>query len=306
MDVTAGELIGADFLQALGAGVVRRRQVRRSQQQFRHLVDQHLQRHFAGLAGRDGGGFSDELLLQPGDRCIEAARALAIDDAALEFTALVRGQSFEALAPIGVGTFAALADRAPGVQHIVGNFERAVVPAQRLLGASQLFGAQRFAVRLGGAGACRRAETDGGLAGDQRRPIGFLGLCDGLGNRLGIVAVDLHCVPAMGLEARHLVDAVSQAQRPVDRDAVVVIEENQLRQLEMAGHGHRFVTDALHQVAVRAQHIGEMIDHLAAELGREHALAQRKADRRRNPLAERAGGGFHPRGVEILRVARRQ
>ncbi len=40
--------------------------------------------------------------------------------------------------------------------------------------------------------------------------------------RLGIMPVDALGAPAGGLEALHLVDAVGQRQRPVDRDAVVV------------------------------------------------------------------------------------
>ena len=74
----------------------------------------------------------------------------------------------------------------------------------------------------------------------------------------------------------------------------------------MPGQGDRFLRHALHQVAVGGEHIGMMADHLLAELGREHLLRQRHADRGGNPLAERAGRGLDALGVEVLGVTRRQ
>ena len=64
--------------------------------------------------------------------------------------------------------------------------------------------------------------------------------------------------------------------------------------------------DALHQVAVRAQHIGAMIDERIAELRRHDALGERKADRGADALAERPRRRLHPRErMPMLGMARR-
>ena len=47
-------------------------------------------------------------------------------------------------------------------------------PVERLARARHFFRAQRLAMRLCGAGACRRAKADGGAAGDQHRPVARL------------------------------------------------------------------------------------------------------------------------------------
>ena len=72
----------------------------------------------------------------------------------------------------------------------------------------------------------------------------------------------------MRLEARHLVDIVGQRGRAVDGDAVVVVQEDQLLELQMAGERERLMADAFHQVAVGAQHIGVVIDDILAEFAR--------------------------------------
>src|SRR6202012_155410 len=110
--------------------------------------------------------------------------------------------------PLGMGAGALLADGAPGLQHVVGNLERAVIPAQRLLGAGKLFGTERLAMGLVGAGLVRRAVADGGLAGDHRGTVGGLRLGDGGSNRLLVLAVDVNRIPAVSLEPRYLVDIV--------------------------------------------------------------------------------------------------
>ena len=66
----------------------------------------------------------------------------------------------------------------------------------------------------------------------------------------------------------------------------------------------RFLRDAFHQVAVGGEHIGVMVDDLLAELGGQHLLRQRHADRGGDALAERAGGGLDALGVEVLGMTR--
>ena len=158
---------------------------------------------------------------------------------------------------------------------------------------------------LGRAGPRRRAVADGGLAGDQRRLAGFLRAGDRGGNRLRIMAVDQLRRPARGLEALHLVDRIGNRGRAVDRDAVVVIQHDQLVQLPVSGHRDRFLRHAFHQVAVGGEHVGVMPDHLLAVLGDQHLLRQRHADRGGEALAERAGGGLDAAGLEVLGVSRR-
>ncbi len=73
----------------------------------------------------------------------------------------------------------------------------------------------------------------------------------------------------------------------------------------MAGERDRLLADALHQVAVGGEHIGPVVDQVVAELGRQHALGDRHADRIAEPLAERAGGGLDTHRVAVLGMARR-
>ena len=153
------------------------------------------------------------------------------------------------------------------------------------------------------AGFGRRAEADGGAAGDHRRPLGFFRRFDRRSNRRRIVAVDVACRPARRLEAFHLIDGIRQRQWPVDRNAVVVEQHDQLVQLEVPGERDGFLTDAFHQVAVGSEHIGRVIDDGAAEHGGEVALRDRHADRVGQALAERPGGGFDAGRVAVLRVA---
>ncbi len=73
----------------------------------------------------------------------------------------------------------------------------------------------------------------------------------------------------------------------------------------MAGDGDRLLADALHQVAVRGEHIGVMVDD-AWELRSQHPLGDRHADRGRDALPERPGGGLDADGgMAIFRMARR-
>ena len=156
------------------------------------------------------------------------------------------------------------------------------------------------------AGLGRRAERDDGLAGNQRRPISLLCPRDRLGNRLRIVPVDPLREPAGRLEPLHLVDRIGKRQRAVDGNAVVVEQHDQLVELQVACERDRLLADAFHQVAVGGQHVGEMVDQVAAEACRQMPLGHRHADRGGNALAQRAGGRLHARGDEILRMPRRQ
>ncbi len=83
---------------------------------------------------------------------------------------------------------------------------------------------------------------------------------------------------------------------------VVVIEEGQLLQPQVAGEADRLVTDALHQVTVRADHPRAVIDQRLAEARRQHPFGQGHADRRCDPLTERAGCGLDSRRLAVFRM----
>ena len=70
-------------------------------------------------------------------------------------------------------------------------------------------------------------------------------------------------VPAGGLEALHLIDAVGERQRAVDGNAVVVEQHDQPVELQMSGERDGFLADAFHQVAVGGEHVGLVIDESA-------------------------------------------
>ena len=184
------------------------------------------------------------------------------------------------------------------------NLESRRAPAEPFARRRDLLGAERGAVALLRAALGRRAEADRGVAGDQRRPLRFLRRSDRPGDRLGIVAVDARRRPARRLEAFHLIDAVGERQRTVDRDAVVVEEHDELSQLEVPGKCDRLLADAFHQIAVGGEHVGRMIDDVAAEQRGEMALGDRHADGIGEALAERPGRGLDAGRVAVFGVPR--
>ena len=121
-----------------------------------------------------------------------------------------------------------------------------------------------------------------------------------------IVAVDARRRPAGGLEALDLIDGVRKSERAVDRDAVVVEQHDELLELQMAGKRDRFLADAFHQVAVGSEHIGRVIDDVAAEQRGEVALGDGHANRVGQSLAERTGRGLDAGRVAVFGMAGRQ
>ena len=126
------------------------------------------------------------------------------------------------------------------------------------------------------------------------------------GDRRRIVAVDALCRPAGGLEALHLIDGIGERKRAVDRDAVVVEQHDELVQLQVPGKRDRLLADAFHQVAVGGEHVGVVIDDVAAEERRQVAFGDRHADRIGEPLAERPGGGLDAGRVAVFGMAGRE
>ena len=154
-----------------------------------------------------------------------------------------------------------------------------------------------------GAGLVRRAEADHGLRRDHGRLVGLLGRFNGCSDRFRIVAVDGNRVPVGRAEAGVLVGRVGERNRAVDRDAVVVPEDDQLVELQVAGERDRFLADAFHEAAVTGKHVGVVVLQFGAELVFQLLFGERHADGSRNTLAERTGGRFDAGGVAIFRVA---
>ena len=149
-------------------------------------------------------------------------------------------------------------------------------------------------MRLGGAGARRRALADRRLAADQRRLAGVRARAgDRRVDGVDVVAVDRgDDVPAVGLEALRRVVDEPRRDRAVDRDAVVVVDRDQLVELPGAGERARLVADPFHQAAVAEEHVGMVVDDVVAvavELGGEELFRERHADGVGQALAERAG-----------------
>ena len=183
-------------------------------------------------------------------------------------------------------------------------------PAQLFTRQRHFRVAQRRAVRLLFTGFVRRTETDNGAADNQRRLVGdALRLFNRAAHRLGVVAVDLaDDVPVIGFETLMGVVGKPAFGFAIDRDAVMVIEADQLAEAERARQRADFVGDPLHQAAVAHKHVGKVVDDVVTrtvELRRQRAFSDRQTHGVGQPLAQRPGGGFDARRVADFRVARR-
>ncbi len=74
----------------------------------------------------------------------------------------------------------------------------------------------------------------------------------------------------------------------------------------MSGESDGFLADAFHQVAVGGEHVGVVIDDVAAEFRRHVAFRQRHTDCGGNALTERTGSGLDAWRDEVFRMARGQ
>ena len=111
-------------------------------------------------------------------------------------------------------------------------------------------------------------------------------------------------MPAVGLEARGGVVGVGELGVAVDGDVVVVVDDDEAAEAQVAGEGGGLVADALHEVAVAGDHVGAVVDEVGAEAGPQPALGDGHADGVGEALAERAGGDLDAGGVVHLGVAR--
>ena len=138
-------------------------------------------------------------------------------------------------------------------------------------------------------------------AADEARPIVLRAARrDGRIHRLPVMAVHVaDHVPAIRLEPRRRVVREPALHFTVDGDAVVVVEHDELAEPEGPRERARLVRDSFHEAAIAREDVGTMVHDLVprpVEARRERALRDGHAHRVGEPLAERAGGGLHPRG----------
>ena len=183
-----------------------------------------------------------------------------------------------------------------------------MLPLQGFAGQGDFLGAQWCAVAVFLALLVRRTEADGGLAADQGWQRALARGLDGGLDLFRIVAVDVaDHLPVVGFEALGRVVGEPAFDFTVDGDAVVIVEGDQLAQAQGAGQGRDFMGNAFHHAAIAQEHIGLVIDDVVAgtvELRRQDFFRQGETHGIGQALAQRAGGGFHTRGVAEFRVAR--
>ena len=71
----------------------------------------------------------------------------------------------------------------------------------------------------------------------------------------------------------------------------------------MAGKADRLVADAFHEIAIRRDDEGVVIDQAVAKARRRDALGHRHAHRRRNALAQRTGRRLDTSTMAVFRMA---
>ena len=197
---------------------------------------------------------------------------------------------------------AACAEAAPGRQDVVRHLERAIGPVQAVARRRQLSRAEGIGMGFMRAGEMGRAETDDGPAGDQRRARIGLGGQGGVGNGGGVMPIDLLDMPAIGGEARAGIVGKGEAGRAVDRNAVIVIIDDQLAEAQMTGQRGGFMADTFFHVAVAGDDIGVVVDQ-TVEADAQMGLGDRHADRGGEALAQRPGGGFDAGSDIVFRMA---
>ena len=192
------------------------------------------------------------------------------------------------------------------------------VEAEFLLQAGDLLGPQLGAVHRVVAGLGRqRPADDRGQLDEGRLVSDCLGRLDGVVEGLDVLLVGGHAVgpvdvldvPAVGLIARGDVLGERDLGLALDRDPVVVVDQDEVAELLGSGQRGRLTGDALLHAAVTGDAVHEVVEDGGAGLGggvEQRALAagsHREADRVGDPGPQRAGGALDTCGVAVLGVA---
>ena len=138
-------------------------------------------------------------------------------------------------------------------------------PAEVLLREHDLLCAERLAVRLRGVLLVRAAVADVRAHDDERSArrsrLCAAAIAASIASRSFTSAMCSTCQPYASNRFARVVGE-GEVGVAVDRDAVVVVEADELAELEVSGERRSFVRDAFHQVAVAADEVRVVIDDL--------------------------------------------
>ena len=163
---------------------------------------------------------------------------------------------------------------------------------------------------VGGILLAGRTAADDGADADERGapfllPGGAQGPVDGVHAAAVRHGLDM---PSAGLEAHSHVFAPGEGRRSGQADAVVVVQNDQLAQAEVSGERTSLGRDALHEIPVAGQHVGEVIDDgMTAPVvpGRQMGFRDGHAHGAADPLPQGARRHLHAGRAAIFRVAGR-
>ena len=117
------------------------------------------------------------------------------------------------------------------------------------------------------------------------------------------MAVHFLHMPVAQTEARRHVVGKSEVDRAVIRHPVVVPQEHQLAELQVAGERNHLLANALLQATVAHQRVGVVINDVGTEHPVQERLGDRHAGRVGDALAERAGRHLDAAVGVMLRMA---
>ena len=163
---------------------------------------------------------------------------------------------------------------------------------------------------LAGSRDFRNAFSDQRLRHDHLR-LSVVALLRGLERiekRLHVVSVDLLDLEAVGFETLPSVFALGHVCHCIERDSVVVVNEDQVIEAEMPGERARLRGNAFLQTAVARETNHVLVENHVlggVEPRRGHLRRHRHADGIRDALPERPGSAFHARRFKKLRMPRR-
>ena len=119
-----------------------------------------------------------------------------------------------------------------------------------------------------------RAEPDGGFTADQSwlRQIGFR-LTKGLAHRVRIMTIHrAHHLPAIGFKSGSGIIGKPTGNRTINRDAIVIIQTNELAQTKGTSQRAGFMRNPLHQTTIARKDVGMMINNVEGLPIRTHLV----------------------------------
>ena len=253
VDVVARGIRSGDRTRVLAEGVHRAGEIRRPTDQLAHARAEYVENGARGCAGclatRHRERCRDCRIAQGrpvrGQSALHATGELSSE--LREFATI----AVEAALPGFLGPRASCA-LIPRRAQFFGYDERLVRPAECRTRGSDFLGAQRLTVGRLAALLVRRTIANHGARANQRRLAAFAArTTQRLGHGLAIVPIDiLDDLPSVGREPLGRIVGHPALHGTVNRDAIVVVDADELAETECAGERGRFVGDAFHHAAV--------------------------------------------------------